>query len=112
MANFQVEEYNSEPISISYKFKGTDKCVTKELFKKGSSFPSTKSITFDKKAGNLDLMVHYGDTANLMEGLPAQIAQYAIAEGKQDAKTEQVSFTMRVSNNIHNVACLDEVEFI
>jgi len=44
--------------------------------------------------------------------LPTQIAQYAIGEGKKDEKTEKVSFTMRVSNNIHNVACLDEVEFI
>jgi len=112
VANFQVEEYNCEPISITYKFKGTDKCVTKELFKKGTSFPSTKSITFDNKAGNLDLMVHYADDAALMEGLPTQIAQYVITEGKKDEKTEKVSFTMRVSNNIHNVACLDEVEFI
>jgi len=47
-----------------------------------------------------------------MEGLPSQIAQYSIGEAKKDEKTEKVSFTMRVSNNIHNVASLDEVEFI
>jgi hypothetical protein len=47
-----------------------------------------------------------------MEGLPSQIAQYAIADGKKEEKTEKISFTMRVSNNIHNVASLDEVEFI
>lgn len=57
-------------------------------------------------------MVHYADNASLMEGLPSQIAQYSISEGKKDEKTERVSFTMRVSNNIHNVASLDEVEFI
>jgi len=27
-------------------------------------------------------------------------------------KTEKCSFTMRVSNNIHNIACLDEAEFV
>lgn len=86
--------------------------MTKELFKKGTSFPSTKSITFDNKAGNLDLMVHYADGAELMEGLPSQIAQYVIIGGKPEDKTEKHSFTMRVSNNIHNVASLDEVEFI
>jgi hypothetical protein len=86
--------------------------VTKELFKVGSSFPSTKTITFDNKLGNLDLIVHYSDKAELIEGLPGQIAQYDIAEGKKDDKTEKASFAMRVSNNIHNVACLDEVEFI
>ena len=57
-------------------------------------------------------MVHYSEGANIMNGLPNQIAQYTIAGGKKDEKTEKTSFTMRVSNNIHNVACLDEVEFI
>lgn len=57
-------------------------------------------------------MVHYAEGANLMEGLPTQIAQYGISEGKKEEKTEKVSFTMRVSNNIHNVASLDEVELI
>ena len=47
-----------------------------------------------------------------MEGLPTQIAQYVISEATKDEKTEKCSFTMRVSNNIHNVACLDEVEFV
>jgi heat shock protein 4 len=112
VANFEVEEFNTEPVSISYKFKGTDKVVTKELFKIGSNFPSTKSITFDNKNGGLDLMVHFSEGAELLKGLPNQIAQYDIAEGKKEDKTEKYSFTMRVSNNIHNVACLDEVEFI
>ena len=73
-ANFEVEEYNPQPVCISYKFKGTDKVVTKELFKVGSNFPSTKSITFDNKNGNLDLMVHYSEGAKLMQGLPNQIS--------------------------------------
>ncbi len=110
VANFEVEEYNTEPISISYKFKGTDKVITKELFKVGSNFPSTKSITFDNKNGKLELMIHYSDTATLMTGLPNQISKYEIGESKVDDKTEKHSFTMRVSNNIHNVASLDEVE--
>jgi len=86
--------------------------VTKELFKIGTSFPNTKSITFDNKTGDLDLMVHYGEAAQLMQGLPGQIAQYKISEGKKEDKTEKYSFCMRVSNNIHNVPSLDEVEFI
>ena len=47
-----------------------------------------------------------------MKGLPHNIAMYDISEGKKDEKTEKTSIVMRVSNNIHNVACLDEVEFI
>lgn len=112
VAAFEVEEYNADPISISYKFKGTEKVVTKELFLTGSNFPSTKSITFDNKNGNLDLMVHYSEGAALMTGIPNQIAQYDIQKAKVNDKTEKFSFTMRVSNNIHNVACLDEVEFV
>jgi hypothetical protein len=57
-------------ISYSYKFKDSEKIVTKPLFTKGSSYPSTKSVTFEKKLGNVNLMVHYGDNAELMPGLP------------------------------------------
>jgi hypothetical protein len=61
-------------MSISYKFKDSEKVVTKELFKVGTSFPSTKSVTFEKKSGNASLMVHYSEGADLMEGLPTQIS--------------------------------------
>lgn len=57
------------------------------------------------------LAIHYADGANLPQGQPSQIARYEINEGKKEEKTEKTSFTMRVSNNIHNVACLDQVEF-
>ena len=57
------------------------------------------------------LAIHYADGANIAQGQPSQIARYAIPEAKKEEKTEKTSFTMRVSNNIHNVACLDQVEF-
>ena len=76
-----MEEYNLQPVCISYKFKDTEKVVTKELFKVGSSFPSTKKFTFDNKQGNLELIVHYSDKAELIEGIPGQIAKYDILEG-------------------------------
>lgn len=101
-----------EPIGISYKFHGSEKVVTKDLFIKGSSFPSTKSVTFDNKNGGCDLMVHYGDNAAIMNGLPKQIAQYNVGEAKKEDKTEKCAFTLRISNNIHNIACLDEAEFM
>lgn len=110
VSNFQIEENNAEPISITYQFKGSEKHVTKELFKSGSSFPSTKSVTFENKLGGAQLLIHYSNGANLMNGLPTNIAQYEIPEGKKDDKSEKVSFTMRVSNNIHNIACLDEAD--
>jgi hypothetical protein len=40
----------------------------------GTSFPSTKSITFDNKLGGLNLMVHYSDAALLLNGIPKDIA--------------------------------------
>ncbi len=112
VAQFQIEEYNNFPVSIIYKFKGTDKLSNKELFKVGSSLPSTKSITFDNKLGNLDLLIQYSEGADVMKGMPAQIAQYDISEAKPDEKTEKYSFVMRVSNNIHNIPCLDQAEFV
>jgi len=74
VATFEIEEYNPLPICISYKFKGSEKVVTKELFKIGSSFPASKSITFDNKLGGTDLLLHYSDKAAIMSGLPNQIA--------------------------------------
>jgi hypothetical protein len=85
---------------------------TNTIFKTGSNFPSTKTVTFDGKTGGYDLIVHYDNEASLMEGFPTQIAQYEIEEGTKKERTEKCSFTMRVTNNIHNVACLDEAEFI
>jgi hypothetical protein len=63
VAKFEIEEFNPIPICISYKFKGNDKVVTKELFKIGTSFPATKSITFENKLGGVDLLLHYSDKA-------------------------------------------------
>lgn len=110
-AAYEMEEYNAQPMCITYKPKGGE-AKTNVIFKTGSNFPSTKSVTFDNKLGGYDLMIHYADDANLLEGLPKQIAQYDIAEGTKQEKTEKCSFTMRVTNNIHNVACLDEAELV
>ena len=62
VADYKVEEYNSTPVSISYQFDDQDdksKWVIKELFTQGSSFPSTKSITFDNKIGGMNLKIGY-----------------------------------------------------
>ena len=112
VADFQIEEYNQEPVNITYRFKNTDKVVTKEIFKTGSNFPSTKSVTFENKQGNCELLIGYGEQAQVLEGLPKQIAQYDIAEGEMKEGTEKCSFTMRVTNNIHNIPQLDQVEFV
>lgn len=58
------------------------------------------------------MLVSYEDQANILPGLPRQIAQYDISEVTKGEKTEKCAFTMRVSNNIHNVPQLDEVEFV
>jgi hypothetical protein len=112
VANYTLEEFNQKPVSITYRFKDAEKIVTKELFKVGSNFPSTKSVTFENKVGNCDLLIQYSEEAEIPEGIPKQIAQYDISEAKKEDKTEKCSFTMRISNNIHNVPQLDEVEFV
>jgi heat shock protein 4 len=63
VAQFEIEEYNEHPVNIQYQFHGNEKISNKELFKLGSSFPSTKTITFDNKLGGLDLLVNYSDNA-------------------------------------------------
>jgi len=70
----EILDFNQMPVSISYKFKSTDKVITKELFPVGTSFPSTKSITFDSKQGGVDLLIHYSNNTQMLNGLPNQIA--------------------------------------
>ena len=108
--DYGVEEYNGLPVSISYQFSGVEnsKIVTKELFNLGSTFPSTKSITFDGKKGGMELLIHYTNGTPVMHGLPTQIAQYKIKEG--NPKHDKYSFILRVSNNIHQVPCLESSE--
>jgi len=110
VADFEVQEYNSLPVSITYNF-GQDaekKSVTKELFPVGSNFPSTKTITFENKKGGMDLTVHYSNGVQLLPGLPQTIAHYKINEGKP--KHDKVAFILRVSNNIHQIPCLESAE--
>jgi heat shock protein 4 len=56
VADYKIDEFNATPVSISYQFDDQEdksKWVVKELFGLGSSFPSTKSITFDNKVGGM-----------------------------------------------------------
>jgi heat shock 70kDa protein 4 len=73
VAEYEVQEYNLYPVSISYQFtsQGAEaKVITKDLFGLGSTFPSTKSITFDNKKGGMELLVHYQAGVQLLPGLP------------------------------------------
>jgi len=112
VTNFEIEEYNEHQVNIQYRFKSAEKVSVKELFKVGGNFPSTKTITFENKLGGVDLLVNYADTAEVLAGLPKQIAQYQIPEGtlSKDKSIEKFAFIMRVTNNIHNVAALDDAE--
>ena len=74
VALFEVEEYNTHSICVTYKFKNEDKPKTKELFKIGGTFPATKSICFENRTGGADLLIHYNDKVQLLKGLPTQIA--------------------------------------
>ncbi len=53
----------------------------------------------------MDLLIHYSQGTPLLPGHPMEIAKYAIHEGKP--KHEKVSFILRVSNNIHQIPCLE-----
>ena len=85
-----------------------------DIFKVASSFPSTKTVKFDNKLGGVDLLLKYTDESNILPGLPNQIAQYKIQEGKLDeSKTiKKWSFVMRLSNNIHNICEFESAELV
>lgn len=54
------------------------------------------------------LTIKYKDEAVLLPGLPKNIARYEIQEGKlrDDKPVTKFSFSMKVQNDIHNIAHL------
>ena len=70
VSSFIVEEYNLLPVSMTYRFAADGAAVTKEIFPKGSMFPLTKTVTFDNKTGDMDLLVHYTKGTEVLKGLP------------------------------------------
>jgi hypothetical protein len=113
VSDFEVQEFNTMPVSITYSFpqegEENPKQIIKELFPIGSSYPSTKTITFDNKKGGMNLMIHYTQGHTLLPGLPTQISQYQIKDGKLK-HNDKYSFILRVSNNIHQIPCLETAE--
>lgn len=112
-----MEDYNPLPVSVTYSFADKpDSPKTMELFNTGSSFPVTKSLSFKNKMGNMKLLIHYspneGGLAQLMKGLPNQLASYQISEGKfkHTDKESKSEFIVKVANNIHQIVCLESAE--
>jgi heat shock protein 4 len=114
VSDYEVQEFNTTPVSITYSFpqvgEENPKQIVKELFPIGSSYPSTKTITFDNKTGGMNLMIHYTQGFTLLPGLPTQISQYTIKEGKVKHPEGKHCFILRVSNNIHQIPCLETAE--
>lgn len=115
VSTFTVEEYNALPVSITYRFGQEGSPVTKELFKRGSMFPLTKTVTFDNKLGDMDLLIHYTAGSDILKGLPDQVAQYMIKSGKarqseQPLGGSKVKFSFKVCNNIHQIPMLEASE--
>jgi hypothetical protein len=117
VSSFVVEEYNSLPVSITYKFADTGAVKTNEIFPKSSMFPLTKTITFDNKVGDMELIIHYTKTDDILKGLPDQVARYIVKAGKQKDGHQKLSqykhkFQFKVCNNIHQIPILESSELI
>jgi len=77
--NFEVQDFQQNPIQIQYKFNNTEGSLKEsDIFNIGTSYPSTKTITFANKLGALDLLIKYHEASEILPGLPKQIAQYRI----------------------------------
>jgi heat shock protein 4 len=75
VADFITEEHNALPVQMQYQFQGADAKMN-EIFGVGTMFPLTKNVTFDNKNGNLSIMLKYAENAQVLSGLPMEIAQY------------------------------------
>jgi len=106
--DFQIEEFNEIPLGVTYRFSGSDKSVTKELFSRGGTFPATQKLAFDNKLGGCQLLIHYMSNNMILPGLPTSIAQYEIASVKPKDQNHKNFFNMFVSNDLHNICVLDK----
>lgn len=106
--DFQIEEFNEIPLGVTYRFAGSDKSVTKELFSRGSNFPATQKLAFDNKLGGCQLLIHYLSSNLILPGLPTSIAQYDIASVKPKDPNHKQTFSMFISNDLHNICVLDK----
>lgn len=109
--SFAVEDYNALPLSVTYHFADKpDVKKSMELFPIGSNFPVTKSLSFKNKLGNMSLLLHYNQNPNnlaqLMKGLPTQLASYNITEGslKHQDRESKAEFIIKVENNLNQIA--------
>jgi len=69
--NFEVQDFNQHPIQIQYKFTNNEgQLKESDIFNIGTSYPSTKTITFANKLGALDLLIKYHESSEILPGLP------------------------------------------
>lgn len=113
VSKFVIDEWNPMPVTIDYKFNKEEKGHTMEIIKKKTNFPVTQKVTFDNKLGDCSLLVRYSDSASVLSGLPREIAKYEIkaAKLKHDKdRDHKFKFVLMVSNNIHQVPCLENAQ--
>jgi heat shock protein 4 len=115
VSKYVMEDYNSIPINITYSFADKPEAKkTMELFPTGTNFPITKSLAFKNKLGSMDLLIHYPtDAPNLMKGLPTQLAEYKINDGKlkhAEDKGASCEFVIKVGNNLNQISVLESAE--
>ena len=117
--NFTMNDYNNLPVTVKYQFTDPESGEQKDpkeyrnFFDKGQKFPLVQQLKFDNKIGGLTLNIDYSDQAPLMQGLPASIACYTIANGtrkKADMKDASTKLAIRVKNNVHQIPELERVE--
>lgn len=115
VSKFVIDEWNELPVTIDYKFNSEDKNHSMEIIKKKSNFPVTQKVTFDNKVGDCSLLVRYSDAASILPGLPREIAKYDIKAAKlkhAGDRDHKFKFVLMVSNNIHQIPCLENAQII
>ena len=101
VSKYVIDEWNSLPVNINYKFTGEEKPHEMQIIKKKTSFPVSQKVTFENKVGNCELLVKYADTEVILPGLPRDVARYDIKEAKlrhAGDKDHKYKFVLVVSN--------------
>lgn len=115
-AAFKVDDFNNLPVEVKYGDTDSEERKTAELYpKKSYKFPNNKTITFNNKVGKMTILLKYKDEAEVLPGLPMEIAQYQIGEGKlkhQEKSNASFGIEYTLEHSGHQIPWLKEASLL
>ena len=109
VADFQIEECNHVPITVSWTVEdGKQKDMV--LFPRKCNYPTRKSLTFDNRREKMNFGVGVTPSELPLGGLYSLLGRYVIEPPK--AKHDKFSLLLMVNYDLHGICKLESAELV